>query len=163
MPDHLLHSLLDLLLQLLLDSLLHLLHLLGGLLGRLRLLRLWLGLSVDHRRRGQCHLGVGVGGHVIVEFGLALEALPAVLTVVVWPDLDAQLFGVFGPPMLVEGLLDVGLVVAHVTGVVVDSTVALFMTGKMKQDSNAHLNRDKIEYYLSAPGMCRMPSIRVLK
>ena len=51
---------------------------------------------------------------------------------VFWPQFDAQLFGMLCPSMLVQGLLDMRLVVTQVAGVVVDCTVAFLVTEMSK-------------------------------
>ena len=51
---------------------------------------------------------------------------------VFWPQFDAQLFGMLCPSVLVQGLLDMRLVVTQVAGVVVDCTVAFLVTEMSK-------------------------------
>ena len=71
---------------------------------------------------------------MIVQFGFPFETLTTVLTMVFWSQFDTQLFGMLCPSVLVQGLLDVRLVVTQVAGVVVDCTVAFLVTEMSKSE-----------------------------
>ena len=58
---------------------------------------------------------------------LALESLPTVLAMVFGSDFDAKLFGVFRPPVFVECLFDVSLVITEVALVAVHRAVPFLM------------------------------------
>ena len=60
-------------------------------------------------------------------FCLALESLPTVLAMVFGSDFDAKFFGVFRPPVFVECLFDVGLVITEVALVAVHRAVPFLM------------------------------------